>query len=83
MMNGNHWLRSMTVASALVLLAGCSSSHKKDTVASGAMGNGLDATQSAQTFGLADPASIQTDATGRVINPLTAPANQTYYFLFR
>ena len=81
MVNRKDVLRSMIVGSVLVLLAGCGSSHKQNTVASTTSG-GIDATQSAQTFGLADASSIQTDSTGRVINPLTAPANQTYYFSF-
>ena len=78
----NNKLCFTLAASVLLLLAGCSSSHKQGTYSSSMPSGGIDATRSAQTFGLADTSSIQTDAMGRVINPLTAPANQTYYFSF-
>ena len=74
-------LRVIAVVSALALLAGCSASHKKNIDATTTTSNGIDAT-SAQTYGVSSAVSIQTDANGRVINAMNAPANQTYYFSF-
>lgn len=77
----------VSVMSALVLVAGCSQTKAPSSTGMAGMGS-MDArsdfadSQGAQTQGLGNSVSYRTDVNGRVINPMEAPANQTYYFGF-
>ena len=76
--------RSMSgfvLVGVLSMLAACSSSHNK-TAANDAALSSMNQSDSAQTYGVAQSGAVQTDSNGRIINPLTAPSNQTYYFGF-
>lgn len=74
-----RWVRLVMVVSAAMTLAACHSSQSVDTAMQGSMNN---AANQASTQGLAANQSIQKDADGRIINSLSAPSNQTYYFSF-
>lgn len=79
-----HGLKIAVIAISVVGLVACSSSYKPLTA--GASGSVDGRNDQGQTYGLAGgpgfKGQVQTDSEGRIINPLTAPANQTYYFDF-
>lgn len=61
------------LSSAVLLLAACSGNKKAMEGASA---------DNTAAYALAKNATYQTDSAGFRVNPLTAPANQTYYFAF-
>lgn len=86
-MKNRYVLRSVVVllASSVVLLSACSS--KKNAVADannayGSFSANTNTDGGAKAYAVAQSASYQKDTDGFMINPMTAPANQTYYFAF-
>lgn len=69
-------LLGFSIAS-LIILAGCA---KKP--APGSSSYGEEGAVGTQTYGYPGQTTFQTDASGRRINPLTAPANNSYYFSY-
>lgn len=76
----NRWLRYLTLAVVACGLMACS----KKTPDSGLYTAGSGDDQGAQTYGAAGQpgfnGQVQHNQYGQVINPLTAPSNQVYYF---
>lgn len=70
--------------SVLFLLAGCS--HKSQELSTGNPPIKADSDAKAKTYAMREQSGYQgrtrTNANGEIINPMVAPANQTYYFAF-
>ena len=77
-----RWVKIAILGTLVMGIAACSNSYKP--LAAGASGNADN--DQGQTYGMQSGPNFkgqgQTDSEGRFINPLTAPASQTYYFDF-
>lgn len=79
------WAKISLVGLCVVSLAACSSMKKgsEGAAAGGPMAGGSSAAQTYAMNGQAGyQGQIRRNANGEIINPLVAPANQTYYFVF-
>lgn len=82
----SKWIAFGVVAASALVLAGCGSKrvasapNASNTYASNSTAGG--GNQAAQTHALKSLKSYQVDASGMRINPMYAPANQSYYFTF-
>lgn len=77
-----RWIRLAVVGVSAISLAAC---HGYKPLAPNQSGS-ADANDQAQTYGMQDGENYEGNgkkgADGRFVNPLTAPANQVYYFDF-
>lgn len=74
-----RFLKFASIAAVGVLMAACSHHNVATTDSGSAMDNNG---AGAASYGAVGSSGYQTTADGRIINPLYAPANQTYYFDF-
>lgn len=72
------WLKLVTFGAGVMVLAACSTTGNKHYAASGAASDNA----SAQTYAMQAHRGFKRNTLGLRINPLTAPADQTYYFAF-